>query len=184
MTMAVDDELAEVVQSELHPHDCALLDVVDDELADLADGAFGDPRRALARRARARLGWLGEVVDTTDLADLDSAREIQDVIAGGRPLRHDWEHWAESVIITVATGLTDSTPMLLTEDHGARIEARAHGIGSASVHKLLSTMVIAGRLDADVAVTFADRIHKAGRAFNTYTAEEFRTGDLGRLGRP
>jgi hypothetical protein len=33
-------------------------------------------------------------------------------------------------------------------------------------------------------VTFADRIHKAGRAHNTYTAEEFHTGDLGRLGRP
>lgn len=184
MSLAVDDELAVAVEAELSPHACALLDVVDDELGDLAGLPFGDPRRSLARRARERLGWLGEVVDTTDLSDAGRAREIQESVRGARPLRHDWEHWAESVILDIASRLRQTTPVLFTEDYNARVEAGRWGIESFSVHKLLAAMVVGGRLDDAMAAVFADRLHKAGRAGRTYTASEFRRGDLGRVGRP
>jgi hypothetical protein len=53
--------------------------------------------------------------------------------------------------------------MLRTRDHGARMEARANRIDSAGLLELLSTMVIGGRLDAEVAATFADRVHTVNR---------------------
>jgi hypothetical protein len=184
LSMAVDDDLAAVIEGELAPHACALFDVVDDELADLADLPYGDPRRALARRAQARLGWLGEVVDTSTLSDPKRARKIQNLIRGARPLRHDFEHWAESVIIDIAEHLTMTKPVLLTEDYNARVEATQRGIEALSVHKLLSLMVRGGRLPAADAEIFAECLRKAGRAGHGYTAVEFASGDLGRVGRP
>ena len=53
--------------------------------------------------------------------------------------------------------------MLRTRDHGARMEARANRIDSAGLLELPSTMVIGGRLDAEVAATFADRVHTVNR---------------------
>ena len=188
ITLAADDELAAVVRAELSPHRCVLFDVVVDELEWLADVPGKDQR--LVQRALTQLGWLGPVVDTAQLSDPERARAIQELIAGTRPLRDDWEHWAESVIIDIARRLTMATPILLSEDHSARVEANQRSddgrgpIASYSVHKLLSRMVRAGRLPAEDAEAFAVRLVEAGRARHTYTAEEFRKPDLGRVGRP
>ena len=89
----------------------------------------------------------------------------------------------ESVAIAIAERLQVVTPTLLIEDYDARIEAKNRGFASFSVHTLLSRMVRAGRLPAETAECFAGRSKDAKRG-GDYTAEEFRTGRLGRVGKP
>jgi hypothetical protein len=86
------------------------------------------------------------------------------------------------VITDIAEHLTMTKPVLLTEDYNARVEATQRGIEALSVHKLLSLMVRGGRLPPADAEIFAERLRKAGRAGHGYTAVEFASGDLGRVG--
>jgi hypothetical protein len=182
ITLAVDDELAAAVQAECGADRRVLLDVVVDELENLAGGR--QKVSALAAAALTQLEWLGVPLDTSDKVDTARVQAIQDVIRAGRPLRDPWQHLGEAVALGLAERLQVVTPKLLTEDHDARVEAKNRGVESLSVHKLLSRMVAAGRLTAETAETFASRIHAAGRAAGEYTAAEFRTGRLGRVGKP
>lgn len=187
LSLAAVPTMQAAIQAELSSQRCVLFDVVVDELDYLAGRT--DKTGLLARRARGQLGWLGAVADTT-IGDVDRALAIQDVIAGTRALAHEWEHWAESVMIDIARRLTQLTPILLSEDHSARVEASqctpaGEGpIAGYSLHKLMARMVQAGRMAAQDAAAFADQLHQADRARLTYTADDFRTGDLRRVGQP
>jgi hypothetical protein len=188
LSLAGVDDLRAVIQAELSSQPCVLFDVVVDELAYLAGRT--DATALLARRAQGQLGWLGAVASTATISDVDRALAIQDVIAGTRALAHDWEHWAESVMIDIARRMTQGTPILLSEDHSARVEASQRTpdgegpIASYSLHKLMARMVRAGRMRAQDAAAFADQLQQAGRARLTYTAQEFSTGNLRRVGQP
>jgi hypothetical protein len=87
------------------------------------------------------------------------------------------------VIICLGEQLQLTTAHFLSEDHNARVEARSHGCVPLSVHKLLAHMVQARRLTPERAVEFADALMAADRG-KDYTAEEFVSGRLGRVGRP
>ncbi|GHF42780.1 hypothetical protein GCM10018790_20790 [Kitasatospora xanthocidica] len=183
MTLAVDEALREAVKGELSWHKRVLLDVVVEELERLA-GAGRPDEKALAAAALGQLDWLGAPVPTDNLG-IDPLRvvAVQDILRSGRPLKHPGEHWAESVIMTMAEGLTLAAPHLLSEDYNARIESVRHNCAPYSVHKLLARMVQGGRLAADDAESFADAVMAAGRG-NDYTAAEFLSGNLGRVGKP
>lgn len=85
--------------------------------------------------------------------------------------------------MAMAERLTQVNPHLLSEDYNARVESIHHNLTPFSVHKLLSQMVRRDRLSAAEAVAFANAITAADRG-NDYTAEEFISGTLGRVGRP
>jgi hypothetical protein len=181
ISLAVDDGLRAAVQRELDPQRVTLLDVVVDELKILADG--DTDVAGLASDALGQLDWLGNVAPTSGYLDLFAVREIQNTIRGTRALKHDLEHWAESVIMHIAPRLQVAAAHMLSEDHAARVESQNHRIKPFSVHKLLARMVQGARLDADDAVAFADALKAAGRGPDV-TAEEFRTGRLRRVGQP
>ncbi|WP_327074088.1 hypothetical protein OG196_26030 [Kitasatospora purpeofusca] len=181
VTLAADDALRAAIERELGHQRRVLLDVVVDELEFLAAGN-GDAR-GLAAAALEQLAWLGEPVDTADLTDSQQVLAIQEVVRGGRPLKHEREHWAESMIMNMSERLTLVRPQILTEDHGVRVESLNHGLTPFSVHKLLSTMVRSGRLDAGDAVAYADSLKASGRG-QSYTAQDFMTGRLRRVGHP
>ena len=187
LSLAAVDDLRAAVEAELSAQPCVLFDVVVDELTGLARRT--DRTGLLARRARGQLGWLGAVADSS-IGDVDRALAIQNVIAGTRALADPWEHWAESVMIDIARRMTQLTPVLLSEDHSARVEANqctpdGEGpVASYSLHKLMARMVQTGRLPAQDAASLADQLQQAGRAQLTYTAQEFSTGNLRRVGQP
>ncbi len=181
LSMAVDEALRLTVQRKLSPERCVLWDVVEDELTFLAKST--DTVRTLARAALGQLGWLGEAVAVEGKADPDRALDIQETIRATRPLRHPYEHWAESVMIEIATRMGSLRPVLLTEDYNARVEANFRGVKALSLHKLLHQMVMSGELDAADAARFADVLHANARGPEC-TVEEFRSGKLGRVGRP
>lgn len=153
LSLAAVPTLQAAIESELSSQPCVLFVVVVDELDYLA--LRTDQTGLLARRARGQLGWLGTMASTASISDLDRALAIQDVIAGTRALAHEWEHWAESVMIDIARRMTQGTPILLSEDHSARVEANQRTpegegpIASCSLHKLMARMVLVGRLSAD-----------------------------------
>ncbi|WP_458246908.1 hypothetical protein [Streptomyces sp. MAI_2237] len=182
LTLAVHDDLRSVVQGEIGAQHHILVDVVYDELDRLAEEGAPDVK-SLAAAALGQLDWLGTILDTSDKVAAVRVREIQDIVRGGRPLKDPFEHWAESVIMALTERMQRGTPHFLCEDHNARVESRHHGCVPFSVHKFLSHMVRHGRLAAERAVSFADAIMEAGRG-NDYTAQEFASGRLGRVGHP
>ncbi|WP_328443407.1 hypothetical protein OG780_44205 [Streptomyces sp. NBC_00386] len=182
ISLAADDGLRKAVQDEIQTQHRVLLDVVCDELERLADE--GRPNiKSLAGAALGQLDWLGTPVDTSDKVDSLRVLEIQDVLRSGRALQHPFEHWAESVIMCMADRLQQTTPYLLSEDYNARVESRHHGCNPFSVHKLLSRMVRARTLLPERAAAFADALMASDRG-KDYTAEEFTSGWLGRVGHP
>ena len=98
-------------------------------------------------------------------------------------LRRNWEHWAESVTIDIASRLTLLQPYFLAEDYNARIEAKVRGMRPYSVHKLLGKMVGDGTLSVADAARFAALLQAAGRGPEC-TEEDFRKCTLGRVGKP
>lgn len=177
----MDEALRETVVRHVGAQPHVVLDVVVDELEGLA--RRGSPIRALATATLGQLGWLGEPVETNALVDPGRAVQIQDILRGGRSLRHPREHWAESVAMAMAERLTQVDAHLLSEDYDARIESVRHGLTPFSIHKVLSHMVRNGHIPAEEAVSFADALKAANRGIG-YTAEEFRSGRLRRVGRP
>ncbi|MFI6347150.1 hypothetical protein [Streptomyces sp. NPDC050560] len=182
LSLAADGNLRQIVMDELVPHRRVLLDVVVDELTGLADHGPPDTR-SLAGTALGQADWLGEPVDTGELAPPARVVEIRDIMRGGRSLRHPAEHWAESVIMAVAERLQQVAPYLLCEDYDARVEALHHNITPYSTHKLLARMVQDSSLPADKAAAVAASLEALGRG-KDYTAAEFISGRLGRVGRP
>lgn len=182
LSLAVDDDLRQAVQNELVPQRRVLLDIVVDELDRLA--SQGPPGiKDLAVAALGQLDWLGEPVDTGDLVAAERVVEIQDIMRSGRSLRHPAEHWAESVIMAMGERLQQVVPYMLCEDYNARVESLHHNLTPFSTHKLLARMVQDDRLSADTAVDFANALQAAERG-KDYSAAEFISGRLGRVGRP
>ncbi|WP_215455089.1 hypothetical protein [Streptomyces sp. ATCC 21386] len=182
LSLAADDNLRQTVQGELVSRRRVLLDVVVDELERLA--SQGPPGiKDLAVAALGQLDWLGEPVDTDELVAAERVVEIQDIMRSGRSLRHPAEHWAESVIMAMAERLQQMDPYMLCEDYNARVESLHHNLTPFSIHKLLARMVQGDRLAADEAVIFADALQAAERG-KDYTAAEFISGRLGRVGQP
>lgn len=181
ISLAVDEELRSVVKSEVAGERCVLLDVVIDELEILAQP--GGAITHFAKAALQQLDWLGEPVPVEGKVDVQGALQIQDVIRGARALKHNWEHWAESVTIDIASRLTLLRPYFLAEDYNARVEAKLRGMQPYSVHKLLGRMVNEGKLSAADAARFAALLQTAGRGAE-YTEEDFQKGTLGRVGKP
>ncbi|MEU3432089.1 hypothetical protein [Streptomyces sp. NPDC006863] len=182
LSLATDDGLRAAIQREVGTQRHVVLDVVFDELERLA--SQGRPaEKTLAAAALGQLGWLGEPVDTSTFVDPERVAEIQDVLRSGRVLKHPGEHWAESVIMAMAERLAEVDPYLLCEDYNARIESIHHNLTPLSVHKLLSQMVRKNCLSVADAVSFASAVQAAERG-SDYTAADFISGRLGRVGRP
>jgi hypothetical protein len=181
LSMAVDAAVQETVEAELAAQRCVLLDIVLDELHGLAERQGG--AAGLAETALAQLEWLGTPVDTDPLVDISNAEAIQDLVRGGRPLKHAREHWAEAVAIDIGSRLQSVRPTLLSEDYSARIEARRNNVEPLSLHKLLHWMVRGDRLSSLSAEALALLLEKADRGPEC-TATEFIRGTLGRVGRP
>ena len=181
LSLAVDDGLHAAIQAEIGGERIALLDVVVDELEFLAQGG---PVAHLAAKALTRLDWLGGVVDTSNKVDLNDVEAVQSVIAGGRPLKHTREHWAESVILALAGRLPKFACHILTEDYTARVEALQHDCEPYSLHRLLADMWNVGRATAEDAAAWAAALHAADRGRDC-TADDFRTRrGLGRVDQP
>lgn len=153
MTLAAHPPLQIAVSTYLDSANVALCDVVFDELTELAK--YGSPHEArLARGALGQLGWLGSQVDTSHLRGED-VEAVRTVVANGRVLQRQHQHWAESAIICLAGTLPQRIPHLLSEDYDARVAALQSHLIPFSTHKLLSRMVKEGNLAATDAEDFA-----------------------------
>lgn len=141
------------------------------------------PVASWAGTALTQLGWLGEPVRLDDPEGTRLAVEIQEIIAGGRPLRHPLEHFGEAAIVSLAGRAHVLRPLMLSDDYDARIAAKNYNIEPLSVHKLMHLMIRQGKITDIQAASFADALKEAGRA-QDYTAAELSSGHLGRVGQP
>lgn len=137
----------------------------------------------MGERALGQLDWLGEPVRLDDPAGTELAAELQEQIAGGRPLKHALEHFGEAAIISLACRARTLHPLMLSDDYDARVAARNRNVEPLSVHKLMHLMISQGKVTAAQAAGFADALNRAGRAHD-YTAAELASGRLGRVGQP
>jgi len=181
VTLAVHAPLHQAVVETLLAHDRVLVEAVVAELKGLA--ATPDPVAIWASTALAELDWLGVPVRVDDPTGTRLAAELQEVIAAGRPLIHDMQHYGEAAIIALACRARTLKPLLLSDDYDARIVAAARGVEPLSTHKLLHLMVRQGKISSSRAAEYAEALHSAKRAHD-YTAAELESGRLGRVGRP
>jgi hypothetical protein len=165
----------------LSSHRRVLVNAVLAELERLA--TTNDTTATWAATAIGHLGWLGEPVSLDDPAGVELAVRLQERIAGGRPLKHEMEHFGEAAIISLACRARVLRPLLLSDDYDARVAAKNNHVEALSVHKLLHVMIRQGKVTAAEAASFTDALHGAGRA-QDYTAQELASGRLGRVGQP
>lgn len=181
VTMAVHSPLQRAVVATISAHDRVLLQAVVAELQGLAGGS--SPAAVWADTALGQLEWLGAPVPVDDPAGTRLAVELQELIAGGRPVMHDMQHYGEAAIISLASRAKALRPLMLSDDYDARVMARNRKVEAVSIHMLLHLMIGQGKISATQAAGFADALHRAGRA-QDYTATELTSGQLGRVGRP
>lgn len=128
-------------------------------------------------------GLAGEAIGLDDPVGVELAVQLQEEIAGGRPLKHPMEHYGEAAVISLASRARKVRPLMLCDDYNARVAAKNHKVEPVSVHKLLYLMIRQGKITAADAAGFADALHAAGR-HQDYTAQELASGRLGRVGQP
>lgn len=181
ITLAVHQPLQEAIVDALADKKRVLLVAVVAELEALS--RLSDISASWARVALRQLGWLGDPVVVDSPAGTALASEIQQDLAAGRSLRHPLEHWGESAILSLASRAIHLRPFMLSDDYDARIAAHTKGVEAMSVHKLLHLLIVRGRITMEAAASFADVLHDAGRSPD-FTADELRSGRLGRVGEP
>lgn len=181
VTLAVHPPLQRAVAATLSKHHRVLVETVVAELQGLA--GTSDTTAAWAGTALGQLDWLGASVRVDDPVGTQLAAEVQELIAGGRPLMHDMQHYGEAAIISLACRAQGLRPLLLCDDYDARVAAKNRNVEPFSIHKLLTLMIRQDRITAAQAAGFADALHSAGRA-QDYTATELESGRLGRVGQP
>jgi hypothetical protein len=181
VTSAVHPPLQLAVMAVLSTRKVVLVKAVVAELEGLA--ATSEGSAVWAAKALGELDWLGTPVRVDDPIGTQLAVELQELIAGGRSLIHDMQHYGEAAIISLASRAKKLRPLMLSDDYDARIAAKNRNVEPLSVHKLLYLMVMQGKITATQAADFADALHLAGRA-QDYTAAELASGRLGRVGQP
>lgn len=181
VTLAVHPPLHRAVAATLSARNLVLVEAVVAELEGLA-GTTGTVA-AWAGAALGQLDWMGPPVRLDDPVGTQLAVELQELIAGGRLLLHDMQHFGEAAIISLASRAKKLQPLMLSDDYDARVAARNHNVEPFSVHKLLHLMIRQGRITATQSASYADALHSAGRA-QDYTEAELRSGRLGRVGQP
>lgn len=181
VTLAVHPPLQRAVAAALSVHNLVLVESVVSELKGLA--GTSDPAAAWAGTALGQLDWLGEPVRVDDPVGTQLAVELQELIAGGRPLTHDMQHYGEAAIISLASRAQRLQPVMLSDDYDAPVAAKNRNVEPFSVHKLLHLMINQSKMTAAQAASFADALQAANRA-QDYTAAELTSGRLGRVGQP
>jgi hypothetical protein len=181
VTLGVHRPLQQAVVAALSPSYRMLVKAVVTELQELSKTS--DITATWAGTALGQLEWLGEVVALDDPVGVELAVQVQEEIAGGRPLKHPMEHFGEAAVISLASRAQKMKALMLCDDYGARVAAKNRNVQPVSVHKLMHLMIRQGKLTATEAATFADALHTAGR-HPDYTAQELASGRLGRVGQP
>jgi hypothetical protein len=181
VTLAVHQPLQDAVVTALSNSRRVLVKAVVAELEALTQGT--SPTAGWASEAIKQLEWLGEPVRVDDPVGTELALRFQEQVAAGRPLKHDLEHYGEAAIVALASRARTLAPRMLSDDYDARVLAKSNNVEPISVHRLLFSMITHGVITDIQAADFAEALRTAGRA-QDYTAEELRTGRLGRAGRP
>jgi hypothetical protein len=181
VTLGVHRPLQQAVVAALSPSYRMLVKAVVTELQELSKTS--DITATWAGTALGQLEWLGEAVALDDPVGVELAVQVQEEIAGGRPLKHPMEHFGEAAVISLASRAQKMKALMLCDDYGARVAAKNRNVQPVSVHKLMHLMIRQGKLTATEAATFADALHTAGR-HPDYTAQELASGRLGRVGQP
>jgi hypothetical protein len=181
VTLAVHQPLQRAVVATLAKHRRVLVQAVIAELQGLA--GTSDQAASWAGIALSQLEWLGSPVGVDDPVGTRLAIDIQERIAGARPLLHDMQHYGEAAIIALASRAQTLRPVMLSDDYDARVAAKHNRIEPLSVHKLMHVMIKQQKITAVQAAGFADALHTAHRAYD-YSAAELASGHLGRVGQP
>ena len=181
VTLAVHLPLQQAVAAALSAHYRILVKAVVTELEGLS--MTSDITATWAATAQGQLDWLGTAVALDDPVGIELAVQLQEEIAGGRPLKHPMEHFGEAAVISLASRARTVKPLMLCDDYSARVAAKNRDVEPVSVHKLMYLMIRQGKLTAKEAGAFADALHTAGR-HQDYTAQELASGRLGRVGQP
>jgi len=75
--------------------------------------------------ALADLAWLGDPIVLDDDAGRQEAERLRNIIAGGRPVTHPLQHYAEAALIVVGQPLGAQA---IIEDYDARVAAHGNGV--------------------------------------------------------
>lgn len=176
LSMAVDEDIADVVLQEIGNDSVVIIDMVVDELKHRAT----IPATAtLAKKALSVVPASWIKLETTDEYPvlLQEVLDAQYDVADGRALTNDDQHWAESTIIAMgrrsaAIGST-SIKVLLSEDFDARrVASQVPNMEAVSIHKLLHSLVHRNELSAEQAAKLAAKLEEAGRG-PQMTEEDF-----------
>lgn len=136
----------------------------------------------LAVAALGDLEWLGDPIVLDDDEGRTEAERLRNIIAGGRPVTHHLQHYAEAALIVVGRPLGAQA---IIEDYDARVAAHGNGVRPMSVHKLLHLWIGQGVVTSIQAFEYSEAIRSARRGPDC-TEEELIEGGrgLGRVGRP
>ena len=101
VALAVHPPLQRAVVATLSNHRLVLVEAVVAELQGLA--GTSDLAAAWAGAALGQLDWLGAAAPVDDPVGTKLAVEVQELIAGARPLLHQMQHYGEAAIICLAS---------------------------------------------------------------------------------
>ncbi|MDQ1292602.1 MAG: hypothetical protein QG608_482 [Actinomycetota bacterium] len=117
-----------------------------------------DPPTAHAGQAhRLAVSWLGDPIRELP-EEIDTIWDLRDRIAAGTG--HPDEHLGEAQSIVVARRLD---AVLISEDAGARAEARVEKVRALSLYGMLGVHLQRGLLTPEVAATIVADLHGSGR---------------------
>lgn len=119
--------------------------------------ALHPPTPHAGQAQRLAVSWLGTPVRELP-EEVDAIWDLRDRIAAGTG--HPDEHLGEAQSIVLARRLG---AVLVSEDAGARAEARVEKVRALSLYGLLGVHLRRGLLEPDVAATIVADLHGAGR---------------------
>lgn len=181
ITLAVHEPLHSAVIKALSNRKAVLMGAVVRELEDLTSTRA--PVASWAKSALQQLEWLGQPVALDDPVGTDLAVAFQEEVSAGRPLTYPGQQYGEAAIVAAASRAQTVETRMLSDDYDARVLALNNGVTPLSVHRLLHTMIAAQRITVAEAASYAKALTDANRS-SDYTADELKTGRLGRAGQP
>jgi len=110
--------------------------------------------------------WLGTPIELVDVGDAEKVEEIQLAVAAGH-LDHPLDHLGESASIwgLLKFGGLWANPRLISDDRGARDEARRRGLPAASTVRIIAALLALdpGPVSVATADLYLDTLRTNGR---------------------
>jgi predicted nucleic acid-binding protein len=136
------------------------------------------PHPQAGRASNWAVSWLGQLLGMTDLVQQMEVERIQRSISvGGSTSAADHLGEAVSIVLLKAAG----AGRLISDDHGARDEARRNGVLASSTVGVIAQLltITNGALSSAQADTYLETLRARGRMNASLTSLDLLSGELG-----